>query len=89
MNSFHLPPQLPGWCCPWVQGDIAMVISIGAKIVPDCRYPNAMIDGISAGYASVDAASLHFTPLRIRLSRLSWTCSSENKLITTVDHCMQ
>ena len=44
--------------------DIAMVISIGAKMVPDCHYPNAMIDGISAGDASVDAAPLlHYTSL--------------------------
>ena len=42
------------------------MISIGAKMVPDCRYPNAMIDGISAGAgdASVDAALLlHYISL--------------------------
>ena len=40
------------------------MISIGAKMVPDYRYPNAMIDGISAGDASVDAAPLlHYISL--------------------------
>ena len=70
-----------------------MVISIGAKMVPDCCYPNAMIDGISGGDASVDAAPLlHYISLstsHLTLTAFLETTYLRTKLITIVNHCMQ